>query len=258
MDFDVVAYNRNAWDHQVSIDNPWTRPVNDEVIANAKKGKWEVVLTPLKPVPHHWFGTLKGKYLLGLASGGGQQCPVFAAAGANVTVFDNSGAQLKRDAELSDKHDLKIKTVQGIMTDLSAFHDESFDIIFNPCSVGFSPEVKQVWKECYRILKKGGILMTGFHNPVALQFDEEEAKKKKLFFRHKQPYSDLISITPTELEKFKSASEPLVFGHTLTDLIGGQSEAGLVLTDMFEDYYGNDHPLDLYMPAFLATRAQKL
>ena len=89
--FDPVAHNRAAWDREVANDNEWTRPVGPEVVARARAGDWSVVLIGYQPTPRDWFpGDLDGAAVLCLASGGGQQGPVLAAAGADVTVFDNS------------------------------------------------------------------------------------------------------------------------------------------------------------------------
>ena len=87
---DVPEYNREAWDRQVEDGNPWTVPVGPEVIEAARRGEWEVLLTETKPVPPAWFPRMADADVLCLASGGGQQAPTFAAAGANVTVLDNS------------------------------------------------------------------------------------------------------------------------------------------------------------------------
>ena len=59
----------------------WGKPIAHEVYVKATQGEWGVYLTPTKVVPHAWFGELKGKKVLGLASGGGQQMPIFAALG---------------------------------------------------------------------------------------------------------------------------------------------------------------------------------
>ena len=66
----------------------WGKAITHEEFQKALQGEWDVLLTPTKPVPHTWFGELKGKKLLGLASGGGQQMPIFAALGAECTVLD--------------------------------------------------------------------------------------------------------------------------------------------------------------------------
>jgi len=143
---DIRSYNREAWNKEVDEgENPWTKPVSPDVIAKAKTGDFTIVLTENLPVPQNWFPPLENTDVLCLASGGGQQVPVLAAAGANVTSFDNSPAQLKQDQLVADREGLTIKTVEGDAADLSVFADESFDMIFNPCSTVFMPDVRKVW-----------------------------------------------------------------------------------------------------------------
>ncbi|MDL1879319.1 SAM-dependent methyltransferase, partial [Cytophagia bacterium CHB2] len=84
----VRDYNRAAWNREVTRGNRWTIPVSSSVIAAARQGQWEIILTPSKPVPRSWFPELRDCNLLCLASGGGQQAPILAAAGARVTVLD--------------------------------------------------------------------------------------------------------------------------------------------------------------------------
>src|SRR5215211_4788700 len=94
---DIREYNSAAWDKEVERGNEWTRAVGPEVIKEAREGRWEVLLTETKPVPREWFPEMNGLEVLCLASGGGQQAPVLAAAGARVTVLDNSRQQLEQD-----------------------------------------------------------------------------------------------------------------------------------------------------------------
>ena len=253
---DYLDYNRNAWNHLVRSGNRWTQPFSDQVIQEARNGKWDVVLTPKKPVPHDWFPPA-GSKLLGLASAGGQQCPVFAAAGFEVTVFDNSPEQLNQDKMMAEKHGLDIKTVQGDMADLSVFADNSFDVIFNPCSTCFVPDVRKVYLEAARVLKPGGIFMTGFTKPVYYLFDIKLAEAGDFRLKYHSPYSDLESLSAEELDIFLKQQEPVIFGHSMEALMGGQLEAGLSLTHLFEDRWGDNNPIDRYMPAFMATRAVK-
>src|SRR3972149_11600688 len=115
----IREYNRDAWDREVRRRNKWTIPVSTETIAKARQGDWQIVLTPTIPVPMDWFPQLKGADVLCLASGGGQQGPVLAAAGANVTVFDNSPLQLEQDRFVAEREALSLKTVEGDAADLS-------------------------------------------------------------------------------------------------------------------------------------------
>jgi SAM-dependent methyltransferase len=254
---DIRSYNRDAWDREVQGgQNRWSQPVDSETTAKARQGIFSIVLTENIPVPGEWFPPLKGADVLCLASGGGQQGPILAAAGANVTVFDNSPAQLKQDQLVAEREALTLKTVEGDAANLSIFQDESFDLIFNPCSTVFMPDVRTVWKECYRVLRHGGILMTGSMNPVHYIFDLYKADEGILEVAHSIPYSDLTSIPKEDLDELMEKGLPVEFGHSLTDLLGGQCNAGFVITDMYEDYM-LDSPLHNYHPSYLATRAIK-
>jgi ubiquinone/menaquinone biosynthesis C-methylase UbiE len=249
---DIVKHNKSAWDDYVDKKDRWTIPVSEEELANVRNGNWGIVLTPNKTVPKNWFPPMKGVKILGLASGGGQQGPILATLGADITIFDNSENQLKQDRILSDKFNLDIKTVQGDMKDLTVFEDNLFDLIFNPCSIVFVDNVLPVWSECFRVLKPGGILMTGLINPISFQLDEESLK-----LTYKQPFSDLHSLPKEKLEELKKKNEPLVFGHSLTDQIGGQLDAGFTITAMFEDTWDVENKMDEFFPSFIATRAVK-
>src|SRR5690606_23925477 len=131
---DVRAHNRDAWDRRVCEGNRWTRGVSPEKVQAARDGRWSVVLTPSKPVPQNWFPPLAGAEVLCLACGGGQQGPILAAAGARVTVLDNSPGQLQQDRQVAQREGLELVTVEGDMRDLSMFEDGRFDLVFQPVS----------------------------------------------------------------------------------------------------------------------------
>lgn len=254
---DIRSYNREAWNREVEGgQSRWSQPVDTEAIAKARRGEFSVLLTENIPVPHKWFPTLTGADVLCLASGGGQQGPILAAAGAKVTVFDNSPAQLKQDQLVAAREALSLQTVEGDAADLSMFANESFDLVFNAVSTVFMPDVRAVWQECQRVLRRGGILITGVMNPVHYIFDLYKADEGLLEVAHSIPYSDLTSIPKEDLEEHIEKGLPVEFGHSLTDLLGGQLDTGFMITDMYEDYM-LDSPLHKYHPSYIATRAIK-
>jgi len=253
---DVARFNRRAWDAMVARGNRWTVPVDHAAIEAARRGDWAIVLTPEKPVPRSWFPPLAGEPVLCLAGAGGQQAPILAAAGARVSVLDNSPRQLEQDRAVAAREGLDLRCVVGDMRDLSAFADSSFALVFHPCSNAFVPDVRPVWREAFRVLEPGGVLLAGFTNPVEYVFDVVAAERGELIVRHALPYSDLTSPTPEERAHLEAAGEPLSFGHTLEDQIGGQLDAGFVLTAIYEDRW-SESPLGRYMSTFVATRAMK-
>lgn len=257
-ELDVRTYNREAWNRQVAKGDRWTQPVGPDVIAAARRGEWSVVLTPNKPVPREWFGEVRDKEVLGLASAGGQQGPVLAAAGARVTVFDNSPAQLEQDRLVAEREGLSLRLVEGDMRDLSAFADASFDVVFHPVSNCFVDDVRPVWREAFRVLRPGGVLLAGFSNPVIFLFDPELEKQGVLQLRYKMPYSDFTSLPEAERRRYTDKGEPLCVAHSLEDQLGGQLAAGFVLAGLYEDTHVRGDALSEFLPGFIATRALKL
>jgi SAM-dependent methyltransferase len=257
LSMNIADYNRSAWDHEVENGNCWTIPVTPEQVAAARTGQFQLLLTPTIPVPMSWFGEFRGKELLLLASGGGQQGPLLAAAGANVTVFDNSPRQLARDREVAARENLEIRTVQGDMRDLSHFADASFDLIFHPVSNCFIDDVRPVWREAFRVLRKGGALLAGFNNPIIYSFDQEQVRNGVYTLKHKLPYSDLETYTMEEHDRLFGAQSPLEWGHSLNDQIGGQLEAGFLLAGFYEDIDPGDG-VSAFMSSYIATRAVKI
>ena len=254
----LLAYNRAAWDAQVRTKNEWTVPVSAEEIQRAREGVWSIILTPHRSVPGDWFPDFSAEScrVLCLAGSGGQQAPLLTAAGANVTVFDLSEEQLKQDQFVAERDGLTIRCVQGDMSDLSCFIDESFDLIVHPCSNTFVPNVLPVWQEAARVLCRGGHLIAGFTKPVFYIFDQQRIEHSELIVKHSIPYSELTSIPASEKASLIAEQTPLCFGHSLGDQIGGQLAAGLRVIDYYEDHW-DAYPIGKYIADMAATRAIK-
>jgi Methylase involved in ubiquinone/menaquinone biosynthesis len=253
---DIVSHNREAWESEVAQGNTWTIPVDHATVEAARRGDWSIYLTPSISVPRAWFGKLPGARVLCLASGGGQQGPILAAAGAIVTVFDNCPAQLGQDRLVAEREKLEIATVQGDMRDLSTFADASFDLIVHPVSNCFVDDIAPVWRECARVLVSGGRLLVGFCNPLNYIFDPEAWDRGKLEVRYSIPYSDLEQRPVEELERIRREKRPLEFGHSLDAQIGGQIAAGFSIAGLYEDRRPREL-LDERIATFIATLALK-
>lgn len=244
---DINAKTIDAW---CESGWEWGKAISHEEFNAAQNGQWDVLLTPTKYVPHEWFGELKGKEVLGLASGGGQQIPIFSALGAKCTVLDYSGNQCESERMVAKREGYTVNVIQADMTKRLPFEDEAFDLIFHPVSNCYVEDVKPIFKECYRVLKKGGILLCGLNNGFAYIFDETETNMK-----YRLPFNPLKD--PVAYEDSIKNDWGIAFSHTLEEQIGGQLEAGFTLTDLYEDTskYGVLH--DYNVPTFLATRAVK-
>nr|MDO8114830.1 class I SAM-dependent methyltransferase [Candidatus Sigynarchaeota archaeon] len=256
----ILQHNKEAWNREVERGtNDWTIPVTHNDVELARRGDLRLFLTPRKLVPASWFPELKECKTLCLASGGGQQAPLLAAAGANVTLVDLSPKQLAIDQKVAARERLTIKTLEGDMANLSMLPDASFDLVVHPVSNVFAPDVRPVWKEVARVLNTGGVLLAGFTNPVVYLFDSAQLTKNRLVVSHKIPYSPFNDDAKAETDILFKQGSPLEFGHTLQDQIGGQVDAGLAITGFYEDNNRDNvrSKLDEHIPIYIATRAIK-
>ncbi len=251
-----VEKNSVIWDKRSENGDIWSIPVSSEEIEEARKGNWKIVLTPQKAVPRDWFPEdMTGKKILCLASGGGQQGPVLAAAGACVTVFDNSLGQLKKDEMAAERDGLQIETVQGNMQDLHMFEDASFDLIVHPWSNNYVDDILSVWKECSRVLKKGGLLLAGFGTPIEYIFDPAKLEKGQLELKYSIPYADIDHLDDPKVKEITDA-EGFSWGHPVEEQIQGQISAGFAIIGFYEDR--GCRIFDDYMNTSMATKAVKL
>lgn len=250
MEQKYVDVNSSFIDKWIEEGWEWGQPITHEIFEKAKNNEWFVLLTPTKPVPKDWFCDMKGAKVLGLASGGGQQMPIFTALGAKCTVLDYSESQLKSERMVAEREGYEIETVRADMTKPLPFENESFDLIFHPVSNCYVEDVLPIWKECFRVLKKGGILLSGLDNGFNYLFDENETEVVQ-----KLPFNPL-----KDKELYEASVKNdwgIQFSHTIEEQIGGQLKAGFMLTDIYQDTNGAGRLHEFNVPTFYATMVVK-
>lgn len=250
---DYTKINSGTWDLWAADGCEWSLPISHEEYENTTADNFVVYLTPCIAVPHDWFGELKGKKLLGLASGGGQQMPVFSKLGAKCTVFDYSAKQLEAEKTVAEREKYQIEIIKGDMSKRLPFDDESFDIIFHPVSNNYVEDVYHIWNECYRVLKKGGRLLAGLDNGIDYLFDENEPLKVV----NPLPFNPL-KMPKEKLDEMIANGDGVQFSHTLDEQIGGQLKAGFILKSLYEDRdRAGGNEIGKYYPQYIATLAVK-
>ena len=242
--------NAETIDRWVAEGWEWGQPISHETWVKAKQGIWDVQLSPTKSVPHRWFGELKGKKILGLACGGGQQMPVFAALGAECTVLDYSPKQLESERAVAEREGYSIRIIRADMTRKLPFEDGEFDLIFHPVSNCYVAEVKPIWRECFRVLKKGGLLLSGTDHYVNYIVDNDE----KMII-NRLPFDPLKN--PDQMQQLAEDDCGVQFSHSLEEQINGQLEAGFTLLELYEDTNGQGRLHELNIPTFLVMRSIK-
>jgi len=242
--------NKETIDRWVKEGWEWGKPISSEQYLSAKGGDYVVFLTPTVPVPSGWLGNLKDKSVLGLASGGGQQMPIFAALCAKCTVFDLSSEQIKSELSVAAREGYEINALQGDMTKAFPFADEAFDVIFHPVSNCYVEDVEHIFKEAYRVLKKGGVLLSGLNNEINYIVDGNEER-----IVWSMPFNPLKD--EKAMDFMVSQKSGVQFSHNLTEQIGGQLKAGFTLVDIYEDTNGTGRLHDLNIKTYIATKSVK-
>ena len=228
----------------------WMEPLSHEDYMRAAASEEILTLTPLRKVPFSWYGDCRGKQVLGLAAGGGQQMAVMAALGAQCTLFDLSQTQIEADRMVSEREGYPISLVRGDMTEPLPFADGSFDMVINPVSNHYIEDVYPVFREIYRVLKPGGTFLAGLDTGIYWAFAQDGNG-----LIHRLPFN------PLKDEKVRRELEEedmsLVFSHTMEEQIGGQLKAGFILRDLLEDTNEAGAFFDYNVPTFILTRAVK-
>lgn len=244
---DINARTIDKW---VEEGWEWGIPIDHETYEKALRGDWNVLLTPTVPVPKAWFGDLRGKKVLGLACGGGQQMPIFTAAGAECTVLDYSDRQLDSERLVSAREGYAINIVKADMTKPLPFADETFDLIFHPVSNDYVREVCPIFRECFRVLKRGGVLLAGLSKEINMAVSSDE---RSIVFR--MPFDPVAN---EEHRRFLEEDDSgMQFSHSLEEQIGGQLKAGLRLEDLYEDTNGSGYLHELNIKTYVATKSVK-
>lgn len=223
-------HNRRAWDERARRGARFARPASDEEIARPGD------LTDAAG----WLGDLRGKRLLCLAAGGGKHGPLYAAAGALVTVVDISGEMLALDRQVAAEKQLSLRTVEASMDDLAALADGAFDVVCQPVSTCYVPDVLAVFREVARVLSPGGLYLSQHKQPASLQAGVDPSPRG---YELVEPYyrSGPLSEVVGSLHREPGTLEYL---HRWEELVGGMCRAGFVVEDLVEPLHAKaDAPL---------------
>lgn len=249
---DVYEHNREAWDARVREKKRHTSVASEEDFRNPLLALDRIGWLP-QPIA--------GKRVLCLASGGGRQGPLFAAVGAITTVVDISPEMLKQDVEVAKQRGLKLDTLAASMDDLSQLSSASFDVVVQPVSTCYVPDIRKVYNEVGRVLKPGGMYMSKHKQPLNLQ---ATLKPSPYGYVVQEEYYRQGPLPETAPSVHREAGT-LEFVHRWGDMLGGLCRAGFLIEDVIEPRYtekdapnGSFGHRSGFIPPYIEIKARRL
>lgn len=240
----VLIHNARAWDRLASGGAALARPAADEAFADPRTWLGSGGTTGRSWLPDR----LDGLEVLCLAAGGGKHGPLYAAAGARVTVVDLSSAMLDLDRQVARERRIDMEILQGSMDDLAMLAAGRFDLVIHPVSTCYVPDVGRVFAEVARVTKPGGRYVSQHKSPSSLQASVEPGGAGRYELVHPQSNGEPLPPQPPSRLRETGTQE---FIHSLTSLLGGICAAGFTIEDVCEP----DHTAPAAAPGSFAHRA---
>lgn len=248
---DYKSTNQAAWNRMADGGSLFARTATDQECAD-----------PLRALDgQSWLpASVEGLNVLCLASGGGWQSILYAVAGANVTVVDISDSMLVLDRKEADRRGLSVQTIRGSMDDLRMLDDEAFDIVHQPVSSCYIPDVVPMFAEIARVLRDDGIYISQHKQPTSLQISHRTERHQFVIgveYYHRGPL-------PKQIDTAYRESGTAEYLHRLDDLIGGLCRSNMTLEDFREPVRAN-YEVSVqhfgyrgrYVPPYLRMKARR-
>jgi ubiquinone/menaquinone biosynthesis C-methylase UbiE len=246
-------HNRAAWDRLAKEQNRLAKPARDEDFIN-----------PLAAVDKPgWLGAdISGQSVLCLAAGGGRQGPIYAAAGANVTVVDISPVMLELDQAVAQKRGLKLRTLEASMDDLSVLVDHQFDLVIHPVSTCYVPDIPTVYREVARVIRIGGLYISQHKQPTSLQSGLKTVGGN---YPIRHSCFSCEPLPPEPVASLVRESGTLEYVHRWESLVGVMCRAGFVIEDLTEPLHAEENAApdtfahrSQYLPPYVRIKARRI
>lgn len=202
--------------------------------------------------------------VLCVAGGGGEQAPLFAALGYEVTVVDLSTGQLERDRQVARELGLSVECIQADMLDLSPLSSRQFDLVYQPVSACYVPDVRRLYREIAGATRPEGHYAVEHWSPIHLRV-AEDAGWDGTAYRIDRPASTDEALVWRSAETWSGeVATCLHYCHTLDALVGGLCDAGFDIVGLREPDVGDptaepstDAHVAAYFPPFIRILARR-
>lgn len=248
----ISNHNRRAWDNRVLQRLHHTRPASDRLFLDP---------TSMADI-YGWVGRdLSKKFVLCLGAGGGRHGPLYAAAGAHVTVVDVSPKMLELDQTVARQRKLSLQTIETSMEDLTMLAPARFDLVIQPVSTCYVADVTLVYRQVARVTAPGGLYISQHKQPASLQASPTPQRDG---YTLTASYYRTGPLPPAPDGSLHRETGCLEFLHRWEDLLGGMCRSGFVIEDLLEPRHadpkapaGSFGHRSLFLPPYVTVKARR-
>jgi len=169
-------------------------------------------------------GGLKGRRVLDIGCGAGENAVAMARQGAHVIAIDVSSAQLALGRRLAEAAEVRVEWHEGDAADLAFLRADSIDLALATGVVHEIEDLDRLFRQVHRVLRAGAAFVFSHDHPMRLAVGREDHEPGGLplgFLEVRRSYFDQSPIVTTRHD------EPLqVWPRTIADVFSALHRAG--------------------------------
>jgi SAM-dependent methyltransferase len=168
---------------------------------------------------------------------------------------------LKLDEREAARRRLHVRIVEAPMDDLAPLEESSFDLVHQPVSTCYVPNIGAVYREVARVPRSGGMYISQHKQPTSLQVTHRDSKDRYVLgidYYHEGPL-------PAVPDRSYRENGTVEFLHSWGELVGGLCRAGFAIEDLAEPVRADAAAVageighrGRYVPPYVRIKARRL
>jgi SAM-dependent methyltransferase len=200
-------------------------------------------------------GDVRGKRVLDLGCGAGENAIAFAKQAAHVIAVDVSAGQLRLARKLADAAEVRVEWHQSDAADLAFLRADSIDVAFAAGLLGEVDDVDRLLRQVQRVLRPGSPFVFSFDHPVALALGRDVVAPGALPLGRLELRRSYFETTPVEI--VRDGEQIRVWPRTIAEVFSALHRAGLRIDALLEPEPARTADPGPQVPPVVIWRARK-
>ena len=200
-------------------------------------------------------GDVRGKRVLDVGCGAGENAIAFALPGAHVIAVDASTGQLQLARKLADAAEVRVEWHHGDAADLAFLRADSIDLAIAIGLLGEVDDVDRLLRQVQRVLRPGGAFVISLDHPAALALGRDHAAPGALPLGSYELRRSYLDAKPATVIREGERIE--LYPHTMADTFASLHRAGFRVDVLLEPAPVRSADPGPQVPPIVIWRARK-